>query len=57
MVFSLNGFDSDADAFLFYLGTQLGKTVAELDALSYAEYVQWVAYFKAKGQKGTERKR
>lgn len=57
MIFSLHGMESDADAFLYFLATQLGRTVAELDTMTYPEYVNWVAYFKAKGQKATERAR
>lgn len=56
MIFSLNGRESDSDAFLFFLATQLGKTVAELDSLTYVEYVNWVAYFKAKNQRESMRK-
>lgn len=45
---SLNGKASDADAFLFFLATQLGRTVTELDVMPHSEYVQWAAYFKSK---------
>lgn len=47
-MFSLHGKPSETDAFLFFLATELGKTVAELDGMSYGEYVQWQAYFEAK---------
>lgn len=56
MIFSLHGRESDSDAFLFYLGTQLGKTVAELDSLTYVEYVNWIAYFEAKNQRESMRR-
>lgn len=48
MMFSLHGKETETDAFLFFLATQLGKTVAELDGMSHGEYVQWQAYFEAK---------
>lgn len=37
-----------ADTFLYYLGLQLGKTVAELGSMDYTELVHWNAYFTAK---------
>jgi hypothetical protein len=57
MMLSLNGRPSDANAFLFFLATELGKTVGELEAqLSYAEFVQWQAYHTAKNAIENQRK-
>lgn len=44
---ALNGRASDFDAFTFYLATKLSKTVAEIEAMPHAEYVQWMGYFTA----------
>lgn len=45
---SLHGKPAELDGFLFYLATQLGKTVGELQDMEYSEYAQWAAYFEAK---------
>jgi hypothetical protein len=34
----------EVDAFRFRLGIQLGKSLAEVDAMPYREYVQWKAF-------------
>lgn len=48
MMLGLNGRPSDVDVFLFYLATQLGKTVGEVEEMPNAELVRWRAYFTAK---------
>lgn len=39
---------SDVDVFVFFLASQLGKTVAEIELMPHAEYVRWRGYFTAK---------
>jgi hypothetical protein len=56
MMLSLNGRPADVDAFAFFLATQLGKTVAELDSMTFTEFVQWRAYFTAKHAIENQRK-
>jgi hypothetical protein len=46
---ALNGRESDIDAFAFTLAKELGKTVAEIEDMSHAEYVGWQAYYKVQG--------
>lgn len=48
MMLGLLGQRSEVDVFLYYLGTQLGKSVVEIEALPYAEVESWRAYFIAK---------
>ena len=39
---------SQIDADLYFLAYQLRKTVAEIQELTHQEYVNWLAFFKAK---------
>lgn len=48
MMFALHDRPSEIDAFRFYLATQLGKTLAEIDLMPHQEYVEWGAYFTAR---------
>lgn len=52
MMIGLTGTDTkeqlEFDAFMYFLATQLGKTVEQLDGLSHREYIGWSSYFKAK---------
>lgn len=48
MMLGLHGRPAEVDVFKFYLATQLGKTVEEVDGMAYSEYVQWAAYYTAK---------
>lgn len=45
---ALCGRPSDVDVFPFYLAEKLGRTVAEINELSHAEYVGWMAYWESK---------
>lgn len=44
----LNGRQSDVDVFRFILAEKLGRTVAEIDEMSHAEYVGWIAFHEAR---------
>lgn len=48
MMLALLEQESEADPFLFFLATKLGKTVEELGQMSGTEMVQWRAYYTAK---------
>ena len=48
MMLALHDRPSEVVAFRFYLATQLGKTLGEIDDMPHDEYVQWGAYFTAK---------
>lgn len=39
---------SEVEVFSFFLARELGKTVAEIEQMSHAEYVRWQGYFTAK---------
>lgn len=48
MMLALHGRPSEVDAFSFFLATQLGCTLAVIEQMTHAEYVQWQGYFTAK---------
>lgn len=50
MFFASVGHDSDVDMFAFFLAEKLGKTLADLDAMPYSEYVAWSSYHKVRAQ-------
>lgn len=37
--------EDELDAFQFVLALDLGKTLAELDAMSFDEYLHWQAFY------------
>lgn len=39
---------SELDVFSYFLATQLGRSVGEIDAMPHAEYVNWKSYYIAK---------
>lgn len=43
-----NGRESDAPWFKYFLGEKLGKTLDEIDNLTYPEFIGWAAYFEVK---------
>lgn len=50
MFFASVGEESDVDLFAFFLADRLGKTLAELDEISHAEYVAWSSFHKVRQQ-------
>lgn len=48
MVLALHDRPSDVDVFAYFLARELGRTVAEIEDMPHAEYVNWRAYFTAK---------
>lgn len=48
MILAMHGQPSTIDVFAFHLARELGRTVGEIEAMPYAEYVGWRSYFTAK---------
>ena len=45
---AFHGRPSDVDVFTFHLARELGRTVGEIEAMPYEEYVGWRSYFTVK---------
>lgn len=50
MFFASVGQPSEVDVFAFYLCEKLGRTLADLENMTHAEYAAWSAYYKVKRQ-------
>lgn len=44
------------DVFAYYLATQLGCTVGDIEQMPHPEYLGWVAYYTAKNAIENKRK-
>lgn len=48
MILGLHKRESEEDVFLFYLASQLGKSLSEVEEMPYSEITRWRAYYTAK---------
>lgn len=44
------GQESEVDAFAFFLADRLGKTLADIDQMTCAEYAGWISFHKVRQQ-------
>jgi hypothetical protein len=45
---AMHGRRSEVDIFAWHLARELGKTIGEIEAMPYAEYLGWSSYFTAR---------